>query len=277
MRATKSGAKPRAKAAVSATTVVPRLPTPEAIDHVPWPYFAVSAAERRRMVARQQPQTVALVALGATTPVVATQAAPAMTVPQAIRRATAALRPPPSSSTSSVSVPPATRALPGTRRPAAQPAHPPRRAGPVPVTAPVPAVSAMSTGPVAGGPAVQAMKPRRVAGPLTPSPVIGGATPVPKTTASPASAARPIATMRLPPVPDAARLTSWAIALGLLGILCGFVTGVPAVVCGHLALRRLAHTRGSLALRRRAQWAIALGYATTLFWAAYVLLTMVRS
>lgn len=276
MRATKSGAKSRAKAAASAPTTVPRLPAPEAIDHVPWPYFAVSAADRRRMVARQQPQTVTLVALSATSPVVATQAAPAMTVPQAIRRATAALRPQPSS-TSSVSVPPATRALPGTRRPAAQPAHPPRRAGPVPVTAPVPAVSAMSTGPVAGGPAVQAMKPRRVAGPLTPSTVTGGATPVPKTTASTASAGRPIATMRLPPVPDAARLTSWAIALGLLGILCGFVTGVPAVVCGHLALRRLAHTRGSLALRRRAQWAIALGYATTLFWAAYVLLTMARS
>lgn len=275
MRAVKSGAKSRAKAATSTETAVPRLPAPEAIDHVPWPYFAVSAADRRRMVARQQPQTVTLVALSATSPVLATQAAPAMTIPQAIRRATAALRPQPSSS--SVAVPPATHALPGTRRPASQPTHSPRRAGPVPVTAPVPAVSTAPAGPVAGGPAVQAMKPRRVAGPLTPSPVIGGATPVPKTTASPASAARPIATMRLPPVPDAAHLTSWAIALGLLGILCGFVTGVPAVICGHLALRRIAHTRGSLALRRRAQWAIALGYATTLFWAAYVLLTMVRS
>lgn len=113
---------------------------------------------------------------------------------------------------------------------------------------------------------MQAMKPRRVAGPLTPPAAAGNA-------AQPHSSA----TMRLPIAPDAARLTSWAIALGLLGVLCGFVTGVPAAICGHLALRRLARTGGTLALRRRAQWAIALGYATTLFWAAYLLLTVARS
>lgn len=119
------------------------------------------------------------------------------------------------------------------------------------------------------------MKPRRVAGPVSPPAAAG--TSAPKSTASAASAPHSVATLRLPPVPDAARLTSWAIALGLLGILCGFVTGVPAAICGHLALRRLARTGGTLALRRRAQWAIALGYATTLFWAAYLLLTVARS
>lgn len=90
------------------------------------------------------------------------------------------------------------------------------------------------------------------------------------------SGRHPIATVRLPPPPEVARLTSWALALGLMSILCGFVTGVPALVCGHVALRRLARARDAGSLRRRAQWAVTLGYATSLFWAAYVLLSVMR-
>lgn len=277
MRAAKSKAKASAKAAERSGSMVKvsSLPAPEAIDHVPWPYFAVPAAERRRVVAKQHPQTVTLGALSATVPVVAPHPAPAMTMPQLARRVTAALHPP--AATSAVAAtPPATRALPGTQRPASQPVHPPRHAAPVPVTAPIPI-----TGPVAGGPAIQALNPRRVAGPLTPPAATGslgsaGGSAAGIAARTRSSGARPAATLRLPPTPEAADLTSWAISLGMLSIFCGFVTGVPAAICGHVALRRLARARDAGSLRRRAQWAIALGYATSLFWAAYLLLTVLR-
>lgn len=281
MRAAKSRPKSHPKAAsISAAVKVASLPAPEAIDHLPWPYFAVPAVERRRVVARHQPQTVTLGTLSATVPVVALHTAPAMTIPQTARRVAAALRPPVAAQ--SPAAPPATRALPGTQRPATQPARPPRQAAPVPVTAPIPIPPL--TGPVAGGPAIEALKPRRVAGPLTSPTAPSNSAPAPSSASrSPGTVAlvrttvrQPIATVRLPPAPDAARLVSWALALGLLGVLCGFVTGVPAALCGHLALRRLARTSGAGSLRRRAQWAIALGYATSLFWASYLLLTVVR-
>ncbi|HEU5441840.1 MAG TPA: DUF4190 domain-containing protein [Ktedonobacterales bacterium] len=67
------------------------------------------------------------------------------------------------------------------------------------------------------------------------------------------------------------RLGTASLVLGLLGILLPLVAGVPAIICGHLALRRADPVWTPERLKRRAQWGLALGYLTSLAWLGYFL------
>jgi uncharacterized membrane protein YbaN (DUF454 family) len=67
------------------------------------------------------------------------------------------------------------------------------------------------------------------------------------------------------------RLGTASLVLGLLGIVLPLVAGVPAIICGHLALRRADPVWTPERLKRRAQWGLALGYLTSLAWLGYIL------
>jgi uncharacterized membrane protein (UPF0136 family) len=55
----------------------------------------------------------------------------------------------------------------------------------------------------------------------------------------------------LPPLPSTSPRTSalaiWSLVLGILGLTCfSFLTGIPAIVCGHKARGRISRSSGTL-------------------------------
>jgi prepilin-type processing-associated H-X9-DG protein len=58
-----------------------------------------------------------------------------------------------------------------------------------------------------------------------------------------------------------------SLVLGLASIGClGFLTGIPAVVCGHMALARIRHAAGAMGGRGLALAGTALGYTGIALW-----------
>lgn len=61
-------------------------------------------------------------------------------------------------------------------------------------------------------------------------------------------------------------LATWSLVLGLLGLLClGMLAGIPAIVCGHLALSNI-NRNPMLQGRGSASAGLILGYLGTIFW-----------
>jgi hypothetical protein len=61
-------------------------------------------------------------------------------------------------------------------------------------------------------------------------------------------------------------LATWSLVLGLLGLFClGMLAGIPAIVCGHLALSNM-NRNPILQGRGSATAGLILGYLGTIFW-----------
>jgi len=61
-------------------------------------------------------------------------------------------------------------------------------------------------------------------------------------------------------------LATWSLVLGLLGLFClGMLAGIPAIVCGHLALSNM-NRNPVLQGRGSATAGLILGYLGTIFW-----------
>jgi len=66
-------------------------------------------------------------------------------------------------------------------------------------------------------------------------------------------------------------LATWSLVLGLLGLLCmGMLAGIPAIVCGHLALSNI-NRNNLLNGRGSATAGLILGYLSSIFWLLFVL------
>ena len=72
------------------------------------------------------------------------------------------------------------------------------------------------------------------------------------------------------------QLSTVALVLGLLGVFLMFLVSIPAIICGHVALHRSDPVWTPRAIRRRAQWGLALGYGTTILWIAVLVLSSVH-
>jgi hypothetical protein len=67
-------------------------------------------------------------------------------------------------------------------------------------------------------------------------------------------------------------LATWSLVLGLLGLFClGMLAGIPAIVCGHLAISNI--NRNPVLLGRGSATAgLILGYLGTIFWILFGLM-----
>jgi hypothetical protein len=94
-------------------------------------------------------------------------------------------------------------------------------------------------------------------GPPPPTPVVA------RTTAL--SGAAPTATTKTEP------LAIWSLVLSLVGLFCcGFVLGVPGIVCGHLALSKI-QKEPALQGRGLAIAGLVIGYVAATFWLLWIL------
>lgn len=60
--------------------------------------------------------------------------------------------------------------------------------------------------------------------------------------------------------PPASKLAVWSLILGILSLGCGFVAGIPAVICGHMGLRRVGRSGGALRGQGLAVAGLVTGY-----------------
>ena len=116
----------------------------------------------------------------------------------------------------------------------------------------------------------------RMAGPVggsgaAPPRQTSGQTPTPMFTASPG-----IAALRdlLDRQAKAERHARNALTLGVLGIILGFLTGLPAIIYGHLARRRINTLPAPSRVRVQAAWGLALGYLTSITWIIIILINL---
>jgi len=66
-----------------------------------------------------------------------------------------------------------------------------------------------------------------------------------------------------PTPPEKSALAIWSLALGILSLLCcSFVSGIPAVVCGHKALSRISRSAGRLTGQGMAFAGLITGYVS---------------
>ena len=83
----------------------------------------------------------------------------------------------------------------------------------------------------------------------------------------------PVSTIAGPvsaPVPRTEPLAIWSLVLGILSLVCcGFILGIPAVVCGHLALSKL-QKEPQLQGKGLAIAGLVIGYIAIAFWLIYV-------
>jgi hypothetical protein len=89
--------------------------------------------------------------------------------------------------------------------------------------------------------------------PAISAPAIGA--PAPRAAAPPMAAASP-----RPASQQTSGLAIASMVLGLLGFLMGFITGIPAVICGHIALSRIKKAGGALAGKGFAITGLVTGY-----------------
>ncbi len=62
-------------------------------------------------------------------------------------------------------------------------------------------------------------------------------------------------------------LVPWSLALGIIAVVClGPIAGIPAVVCGHLALSRIKKSVGPVRGRGKAIAGLVLGYTGSVLW-----------
>lgn len=117
--------------------------------------------------------------------------------------------------------------------------------------------------------------------PLSQFPELGGepSPPAPSTAAAQAAPSAPppqsaAAPTTVSPVPTSVAKTEplaiWSLVLSVLSLVCcGFILGIPAVICGHLALskfQREPHLQGKgLAIA-----GLVIGYVAVAFWLIYV-------
>jgi len=65
-------------------------------------------------------------------------------------------------------------------------------------------------------------------------------------------------------------LAIWSFVLSLLGLVCcGFILGIPGVICGHLALSKL-QKEPQLQGKGLATAGLVIGYVAIAFWVIYV-------
>lgn len=65
-------------------------------------------------------------------------------------------------------------------------------------------------------------------------------------------------------------LAIWSLVLSIVSLLCcGFVLGIPGVVCGHIALSNIRRDP-SLQGRGMATAGVIIGYVSICFWVVYV-------
>src|SRR5260221_14522519 len=104
--------------------------------------------------------------------------------------------------------------------------------------------------------------------PLSQFPELGSAAPAappPQIGAAPGSA--PPASV---PVVKTEPLAIWSFVLSLLSLVCcGFILGIPGVVCGHLALSKLQKEPQSQG-KGLATAGLVIGYVAIAFWLIYV-------
>ena len=73
------------------------------------------------------------------------------------------------------------------------------------------------------------------------------------------------------PGPPTEPLAIWSLVLSLLGLFCcGLVSGVPGVICGHLALSKI-EKKPELQGRGLAIAGLIIGYFAALFWLLYLI------
>jgi hypothetical protein len=83
------------------------------------------------------------------------------------------------------------------------------------------------------------------------------------------------ATSMTAPAPPAAAGTTeplaiWSFVMGVLSLVCcGFILGIPAVICGHLALSKF-QTEPQLQGKGLATAGLIIGYVAIAFWLIYV-------
>lgn len=69
----------------------------------------------------------------------------------------------------------------------------------------------------------------------------------------------------MPRIPNnASGLATWSMVLGIASLVTLFIAGIPAIICGHVALGRIRRSGGSLPGRGRAVTGLVLGYLMTL-------------
>jgi len=67
-------------------------------------------------------------------------------------------------------------------------------------------------------------------------------------------------------------LSTWSLWLGISSLIFGIITGLPAIVCGHIALARLKRLSNNNTGKRLILVGLALGYLSSLFTIAYIIL-----
>ena len=74
-----------------------------------------------------------------------------------------------------------------------------------------------------------------------------------------------------PPAGQTEPLAIWSLVLSLLGLFCcGLVSGVPGIICGHLALSKI-EKRPEVQGRGLAIAGLVIGYFAALFWLLYLI------
>lgn len=71
---------------------------------------------------------------------------------------------------------------------------------------------------------------------------------------------RPMSYASSPQNPPASKLAVWSLILGILSLGCGFVAGIPAVICGHMGLSRVGRSGGALSGQGLAVAGLITGY-----------------
>jgi hypothetical protein len=77
------------------------------------------------------------------------------------------------------------------------------------------------------------------------------------------------------PAVGAPELAIAALVLGWLTIVFGLLAGVPAIICGHMALRRASGVSAPNVVTRRARTGLALGYIVSFVWIALFILIII--
>jgi hypothetical protein len=65
-------------------------------------------------------------------------------------------------------------------------------------------------------------------------------------------------------------LSRWCLWLGISSLLFGIIAGLPAIVCGHIALSRLKRLSNNSTEKRLILVGLILGYLSTLLTIAYI-------
>lgn len=245
------GKRPRGN--VAGKRIVP-LPTFNQNNHLPWPSFDVNLQARKSVSNGQTPYVFTLSALppatitnpAANPPRISVPPKAPPTMPQNAKRTAG----PVSASTQQGTVAPASPASPAT-------AHQP------PATTQTPAWSAY-------GSPVKPTQPKRTAGPIT-HPSVPPVTPYAQPLHVPVV---PAAVAGKPTSSSVHELAKAAYILGWLTILLGLFAGIPAIICGHLALRRANLSLTPEQVKRKALIGLTLGYILSILWLLLIIWIM---